>query len=300
MQRQAVSLAKVAIAVFGFCHLVNSGAATISASCGRLPNGSEAICEILLSGRIVPGDAARLLEVIRHPPSGHKFFNSLVLDSRGGDVEEALRIAEVLKSALLSTATYTNSEFATAFHLYEPGYKKANPTLLKRIKRRCVSSCALIWIAGTEKAGAELGHLGLHRPYFAKEAYSNPSPTELSRNQNRIMGIVRDYLMQEGMPSALIEKMFQYSSQEVYWVTQMEALELPGYAGWWDEMLISRCGKKSWQESIFQNEAWKQDPSNKKWESAIEKETQAKIQVDWCGRELKIAAQQRLSQQSRR
>lgn len=299
MRRPSVTLAKMAIAVFSFCYLHNSAAATVSASCGQLPNGSEAVCEILLSGRIVPGDAARLLEVIRHPPSGHKFFANLILDSRGGDVEEALRIAEVVKSALLGTKTYTNSEFALAFHLYELGSVHKKPNLML-LKKRCVSSCALIWIAGTEKGGAELGHLGLHRPFFAKEAYSNPSPTELSRHQNRITGIVRNYLTQEGMPSALIEKMLQYSSQDVYWITQSEALEFPSYAAWWDEMLIARCEKKSRQESIFRDEAYQRDPSNNKWKSIIESETQAVIRVDRCGRDLVIAAQQKLRQQSSR
>lgn len=296
MRRRLTRLATVATALLGFCYLPYSAGAIIKASCdGLTVEGKQAACQILFSGPIESGDAARLLELFRRSPQVGTTYIALVLDSPGGDVDEALRISEIVKSTLLHTQLYTHNELRA----YLTGVRGIGKPNAVGMKRRCASACVLIWIAGPEHSAFE-GQLGLHRPYFAKAAYGHSNPVEISRQQNRIMRLTRDYLLQEGMPSQLVEKMLQHSSQEVHWVTESETNSIPYMAAWWNEMLIARCGQKSRNETILLDESFNRDPFNEKWKKAIEKEAEDKLRVLRCGKDLQFAAQQKIRQQSSR
>lgn len=199
-------------------------------------------CTIKLSGEIKAGDADRLLSQLRQPlPEGWQYL-TLLLHSPGGDVREALLVAQLVKQALLRTSTFRLNKVGVG--------GPEDPHFLNT----CVSACFLVWVAGTERAayntrapgsGRHVG-LGLHRPYLSSGSIDGKSPAEVARIHQDMTNTVRDYLRREQIPDSYVQKMLEHSSREVYWLADtggnMGNFDLDGHAAWWDELLIARCG----------------------------------------------------------
>ena len=95
------------IILLTFCNFCVS--ATFTSTCPKA-NGVSQGFEIYLQGQIVEGDARRLTNAIKIPPTGGAVYRLLVLDSPGGDVNEALLLTNVVRDALLQTANYSTSD----------------------------------------------------------------------------------------------------------------------------------------------------------------------------------------------
>lgn len=214
-----------------------ANAASFEVTCDSELEQSRRGCTIKLSGPIQKGDAARFQQIIRQPLSKHWNYNTLVLDSLGGDVREAMALAEVVRQAMLQTSTNKWTRVRVG---------DAGPS--PRLNWPCVSACFLVWIAGTERFSMS-GHsrrdghigIGLHRPYFARDAYAE-SPAKIAEAQQSMTIMVRDYLRREQVPESFIEKMLERSSQEVFWLYESgDPFALNGRASWFEEMMIARC-----------------------------------------------------------
>lgn len=110
-----------------------------------------------MTGEITAGDAERLAAIfvaIKPTANYYPYPNLLYLNSPGGDVSEAIRIADLVKMLGISVATVPNGKGA------------------------CASSCFLIYAAALERSASgidtlraeghkgNLGPLGVHRPYL--------------------------------------------------------------------------------------------------------------------------------------
>jgi hypothetical protein len=186
-------------------------------------------CTITMHGTIVSGDADRLRKLLRESAPGHTVFQELILDSLGGNVPEAIKLAGLVKEALLKTSTID-------FDLWAAG----DPRWYQ-----CVSACFLVWASGTERfsfsypKGGNFG-LGLHRPYFSPEGYGSAA-TKIAEAQQTMTSMVREFLRRENVPENIIELMLAQSSKEVYWVSGAVEERLNGYSPWFEEMMIARC-----------------------------------------------------------
>ena len=209
-----------------------SDAATFEAHCST---GLEQAggCSILMRGKIERGDRERLLQVLSTPLKAPGFFKTLVLDSPGGDVQEAFSLSDVVIRAALDTSTYSigNPEFA--------GHKTM-----------CVSACFLIWVAGAERNQASIGiatkkrqhGIGLHRPFFSAEAYAQLDASAAAQRQQELFSKVRAYLRRYDVPDAMIDEMMNRSSREIYWLSSLDdPFALSGRAPWFEELMIARC-----------------------------------------------------------
>lgn len=208
--------------------------ASISYSCNleveRLIRG----CSIVLSGPIEKGDASRFKDILKRPlPEGWR-YNDLILDSMGGEVDEAIAIAKMVKEAVLKTTTM------------DARWKLKDIKPTTRLFFPCVSACFLVWVAGAERfsyqtveKGEKVG-LGLHRPFFSSSTYRD-SPSVVADKQARLMLEVRSYLKGEQISDSLIDKMMHRSSKEIYWLDENVDGDLSGIAPWFEELLISRC-----------------------------------------------------------
>jgi len=192
---------------------------------------------ITMSGEISSGDADRLASIfVAVKPIYANFYlfpNSLYLDSPGGDVAEAIRIAELVKVLALSVATIPDG------------------------KGVCASSCFLIYAAALERSAAgidtlkvegakgNLGPLGIHRPYFRSHA-DGPAG---AKRQEQIMSDMRTYLVKASVGHALIDKMMAHASNDIYWLNAEEVRALGSYAPGVEEQLISKCGYNARRES---------------------------------------------------
>jgi hypothetical protein len=224
---------------FAACMPITASAATFSVLCDNSFEVASQACTIQLSGRIEQGDASRLRSVIgQNLPDGWR-YGAVLLESPGGSVSAALEVAEVVRKAMLDTTTYRLPKDAVnPKKLGTDGYQT---------RRKCVSACFLIWVAGSDRSAftyslveGGTSDIGLHRPYLDKSAYEG-SPEKVAERQQQVMLATAEYLKREQVPQALIEKMLQRASTQVYWLTD-EDPDITGRSPWFEEMMIARCG----------------------------------------------------------
>lgn len=216
------------------------------------PNGSH---YIVIDGRIDKGDYEKL---INHS----KLFVSngwpirILLNSKGGDALEAMRMGRFIKKTLAETkirGNYVNPQ---------------EPSL-----RYCYSSCVLIFIAGavrdhemdneffTEngkivwiKTRNGLQHkaipvIGVHRPYYDPEAYGKLNAADAKKGYIILENETRKYLNEMGAPDEFVIRMFRASSNEVDTIRKEEFIKYFGYKDpFLEEWFLSRCGKLDRQE----------------------------------------------------
>lgn len=205
---------------------------------------------ITMTGEITAGDAERLagmFTAVRHIYAGYyPYANSLHLDSPGGDVSEAIRIADLVKVLGLSVATAPDAKGA------------------------CASSCFLIYTAALERSASgidtlraeglkgNLGPLGVHRPYVR---VPTDGPTGAKR-QEQAMSDMRTHLIKSGVGHSLIDKMMAHASNDIYWLNAEEIRALGNYSPGVEEQLIAKCGYSARRESQLSARDWIQSSQN--------------------------------------
>lgn len=266
-------------------------AATFSVLCDYQAEKVSRGCNILLSGPLVSGDSGRLLSTLkRRLPEGWR-YGALLLDSPGGSVEEAIKVADVVRRALLDTSTYRFGD-------------------LRRDQKTqhftCVSACFLVWVAGAERNAlppfnfvpGDKSAIGLHRPYFEASAY-HQAPDRVAAIQQQAMLAAEAYLRREQVPQHLIEKMLQRPSTQVYWLSEEDTDAVVGQSAWFQEMMIARC---EWDPAFDQDEqAWSAQQTMAGKHQALQDSPRYKRFITWrqrynsCQYGIRAAAQAALN-----
>jgi hypothetical protein len=172
---------------------------------------------LLLKGEIVPGDFEHLLKVIGSDEDRFWGSGGFVLASQGGDLQEALKIARLVKGT----------------------YKMVS---VGQATGPCVSACFFIFAASAQRL-AEDHTLGVHRPYVHPRRLASMSLRDAETLQKNVFRQARTFLEDLGVPNNLIDNMFQRSSTEVYWLSRNETEEQLGTRPpWYEQFLIGRCG----------------------------------------------------------
>jgi hypothetical protein len=129
---------------------------------------------IVISGQITQQDLAFF-------SSHSKEFEfeplKVFLNSSGGDVDAAMKVGRIIRSADGETRI--------------------------RLKGRCYSGCALIFIAGVKREN--FGELGLHRPYFASAPLSRQ---QIEKQLPVMRSAVKGYVEEMGVTDGFFERMF--------------------------------------------------------------------------------------------
>jgi hypothetical protein len=220
------------ILIFGwimlFCLVNQAAAADLKLSFNARYKQNAA----LLYGEILPGDTQKVARFfIKYPE-----VQFLILDSRGGDVIEAIRIGELVQTLRISTEVDDRG--------------------------MCASSCFFMWMNGAYRlAVAEnyrggSGPVGLHRPFLV-----NPKNSEGSLQlQSKVMIEVRNYLETNLIPRRLIDIMMTRPSNDIYWLTSDDIEELSPIPPALEELYIAKCQANNRQlstqhtQAIFKND----------------------------------------------
>jgi hypothetical protein len=198
-----------------------SAAAEFTRSC--IPskiNPSRENCVVQMSGTIRAGDANRLERFLSRSEN-RDLVNAgwIVLDSLGGDVEEAIRLAGIL-----------HRWAATAVN------KAGTRTTI------CASACFLVWVSAAQRfLIVNNGGIGLHRPSFSDDVYGNLPSESLARIQSKAMGQLREFLQGENIPQHLIDEMMRRPSNDVYWLTPIDFEEIGELSPWFEEVVVREC-----------------------------------------------------------
>ena len=165
-----------------------------------------------IDGEITAGDYQRFQKLVTQ-----KRAVRLVLNSKGGNLSEALKIAELANR--LSLWTYVGKGDI------------------------CASACFFIWINGEYRTAkkfektSEVMNIGLHRPYL-----SNPSTDTTSTDtQQNIQRKTVSYLEERLVSRRLVDLMMSRASNDVYWITESDYLELGEYPPHIEELVIAKC-----------------------------------------------------------
>ena len=193
----------------------------------RRPDGSR-IVGVKIEGEIVPGDAAKLLNFYKEYGA---FISPIYLRSKGGDVEEAMKMGTLVRQLRLKTEAPKWQNGQPPFSAV-PANSKDNMI--------CASACFLIYVAGAERQG---NYVALHRPYLTRPAARQLSDVEVEARQKQVMAKVREYLRTMEVEQFWIDKMMSTNSQNAYIPTLSEFIErhLDRIAPSIEEIVLSKC-----------------------------------------------------------
>jgi hypothetical protein len=136
----------------------------------------RALLGVIVEGEIERGDTVKLLNELMISDVGALPAVRLVfLRSKGGDVEEAMKMGTLIRRLRLVTEAPTTFDDKPIL---------STVLLADKDNNICASACFLAYVGGVERHG---NFLALHRPYLPKEAAGKLSDAEYEAVQKDVM-----------------------------------------------------------------------------------------------------------------
>jgi len=171
--------------------------------------------ELTISGKIERGDTEKFYSFLRENRRDALFgFSTIELDSPGGDVIEAMKLAQAIK------------EF------YPDIY----------VSGTCTSSCVLLWLAGGQHVMTKVQTIGIHRPYFEKEYFAKLPMHEAEVQYDKLSEQFKSYVLKQGLPQSIYEKLISTPSDKIYWLTVDDYILIGISPPAYNERYKSECG----------------------------------------------------------
>jgi hypothetical protein len=153
---------------------------------------SEGKVMVYMHGDIETGDSERLKTWINNN-IGQQPIVGFSLDSRGGNIGEALALAKIVKALKIATIVYP--------------------------KHNCVSACFFIFAAGNERFAYNQSRIGVHSLYL-KDKGENADAKETTVNLARLAD------EQFNIPASIIGKMVATPPEKVYVLNRTDLAEM--------------------------------------------------------------------------
>lgn len=165
------------------------------------------------TGDIESGDAQKLRSLAMQSRWNFLLYKALAVDSRGGNVSEALRIAEFVE--LSGLPVLVNDDAV------------------------CASSCFFIYVSAPDRAA--FGPVIVHRPYFDMgHANGSEAGAYESAYRSAFSGI-RDFLHTRLTPDYIIQRMMTRSSVDGYQLTRLDLSAVGPFSPALHEYLLQVC-----------------------------------------------------------
>ncbi len=216
-------------------------------SCLRQYKDGKHCKTMLLRGEIQSGDYSKFEHThIANQPYGY----ALVLQSPGGDAEEAMKIGRLLRRYSVGVIAPSPAKppriegvverAPDSFMIF--GIGNPHPICAGGSDCVCASACALIFFGSPKRFGT----VGLHRPHFTGTSFKQLSPTEAAQAYRPALQSVTAYLEEMETPKAVIEAMINTHSTDIRWYNSVLPEErAPSFAEWQD----ANCG--TWNKDDF-------------------------------------------------
>ena len=195
-------------------------AITAAAACNASAlNIHDSNSGLVLEGEIKSGDYAKLIRYLRTDDKHlYQFLIAIQLDSPGGDVVEAVRIGNLIKTSYGETVVMQGG--------------------------RCFSACVILWASGVSRSMHNDGKLGVHRISLTGDEIS------VAKNDNAVRPIadgVETYLLKMGMPRKIVDKMNETSPTDLFvfdnrWLIQEDLENAVGYLPAFIDVAERKCG----------------------------------------------------------
>ena len=206
-----------------------SAASAATFDLARSPDGSV-VPGLRVEGEIVPGDAQRMLDAYANYGTA---ISPVYLRSKGGDVEEAMRMGTIIRRLRLETSV----------PVWITGRPPVDSIKVDHQEDTiCASACFLVYAGGAVRFG---NYLALHRPYLARKDAQKLTDIEYEAFQKTFTPEVKAYLADMDVDQYWIDRMFASNSQEAYMPTWDEATNklwhLMGMVPSLEEVVLSKC-----------------------------------------------------------
>jgi len=238
---------------------------------------------VSISGTIEKGDSNKFAMAAWEAIMVSQSNLTVVLDSDGGDVEEAMLIGSLTRELLASTevhgvtlyrpGTPAGNELEELAGLFQSARYGLRPIIKNTYARediaQCVSACILIFFAGTNRVvwdnslfgttmqmRSAVPSIGIHRPRYDQQAFGSLEPLEASIAYNMMEDNVRIYMLQMGAPNTLIDRMFEIPSYEVeFYGADDFSRYFVSTAPFLEEWIAARCGSPAMMAHLTPAEA---------------------------------------------
>ncbi len=175
--------------------------------------------QINLKGIIERGDYDKITSTIKARGS---FPTTIFVDSPGGDVLEAVKIARFIRRSMIH---------------------------VRSARKECNSACAYL-IFSNVKYPAYIT-IGIHRPYFDKHYFAGLSSAQATKKYQQLQLGIRKFLLEMNVPTSLIDQMMATSSDNIKYISMNEYIKTNGKtAPAFDEWIRARCGSFSFNEKL--------------------------------------------------
>lgn len=194
---------------------------------GSLNHRAE-MFSIVISGEIVSGDTERLSLLLKDTPL--QLYNQITLSGPGGNVDEAIKMAELLRPRYFQITVPKNKTCASAcFIVWLAGAPRRGDSIASvKSKQKILKQ------HGLDYGGLTFGLVGVHRPYFAR-------PNSPSRGQVNLMSGLAKYFDNQMVPRRITDLMMSRASNDIYWLEDRDFEEIGEYSPEVEEFLISKC-----------------------------------------------------------
>ena len=168
----------------------------------------QAVCTTAaIVGVIKTGDFDALAEMYR---ASKGWLTAVALVSPGGNLNEGLRIGQLIRRALLSTGAPV--KFSESGKVMMSGFLSMRPDPCANRDCICASTCFVIWVAGSPRSG---NNLGIHRPKFEAEYFGGMPPQDAEKLYNRSLQELAQYFSEMNVPRAYFDLLMKTPSWEV-------------------------------------------------------------------------------------
>jgi TPR repeat protein len=188
---------------------------------------------VKVEGEIAPGDAKKLLGFYN---TYAEMMSPVYLRSKGGNVEEAMKMGKVIRRLRLETRVPI---------FWDAGIAPTETIKLDHQDNMiCASACFLVYAGGATRFG---NYLAMHRPFLPREEARKLSDAEYETLQKQMAQTVSAYLVNMEVDHYWIDRMFSANSQEHYLPTWAEAnnevRHLMGMVPSLTEIVLSKCNQ---------------------------------------------------------
>jgi len=201
---------------------------------------------VALEGKIEAGDYLKLVRYLRSTENFAQFLNSITLDSNGGDVIEAIRIGNLIKSSFGNTFVKDGGS--------------------------CFSACFVIWASGVWRSMPNSAKLGVHRINLTRKEISI---TKTEAAVKPLANGIESFLLGMGIPRKITDKMNETSPSDMFvfdntWLIEQDLITSIGYLPAFIDVAQKKCGPDPYARAYKSAVLPKQDELTK-WSLCVDR-----------------------------
>jgi len=168
---------------------------------------------LIVRGEVLPGDTAKLLDLIRsRPADAWHAMGRVELAISGGDQREALLLGETLASLYP--------------HMTSSG--------------ECQGACAIVWLAGAWRV-LPRGRIGIEKPAAQARPPGLAAALDAPPSYDPLPDQLRSYYLRQGVPPLLLEQGLLAAGTTVYWLSERDINTTGVWPPYYFERLRTNC-----------------------------------------------------------